>query len=240
MTHQIVERFLRNPNLGLRSRQLVWYMTHRFTRWDRKLTKLYLSAVQIRKLHIGCGNHHLPGWLNMDYFPLSGDDLYLDARHRFFFDDGSFHYIFSEHMIEHISYDDGLNMISECRRVLRPGGKIRISTPDLSFLIDLYKPMKSSIQRQYIDWTRQEFFDGSPDINEVFVINYFMRNWGHTFIYDEDLLKRTMLKAGFTSLVKRNLHESEVPEFRNLENETRLPPGLLQLETITFEGTKPT
>jgi predicted SAM-dependent methyltransferase len=47
----------------------------------------------------------------------------------------TFDFIFSEHMIEHVSHDDGAKMLAECHRVLKPGGHIRITTPDLAFLV---------------------------------------------------------------------------------------------------------
>jgi predicted SAM-dependent methyltransferase len=57
-----------------------------------------------------------------------------------------FDYVFSEHMIEHVSYAEGLLMLRECLRVLKPGGRIRIATPSLEVLLDLYKPSKTPIQ----------------------------------------------------------------------------------------------
>ena len=92
----------------------------------------------------------MSGWLNSDIEPKLKDILYLDATQDFPIEDNSFDYIFSEHMIEHITYNDAKRMISECFRILKPGGVIRISTPDLSFLVDLYKDNKSEVQTQFI------------------------------------------------------------------------------------------
>ena len=47
-----------------------------------------------------------------------------------------------------------------------------------------------------------------------------------------------MKQVGFTNIVKCDLGESEDPELCNLENEKRLPAGLLRLETVTLEGIK--
>jgi len=239
MIDEVVERVRRNPDLLRRSQQMLWYTAHRFTGWDRKAAARYIAESPVRKLHIGCGKNILPNWLNMDYLPLSRAALYLDARRPFFFKGDTFDYIFSEHMIEHISYDDGLKMLVECRRVLKPLGKLRISTPDLTFMIGLCRSEKSALEREYIKWASDVFCNGCPGVNEVFVINYFMRNWGHTFIYDENTLRNAMTTAGFTNIVKCDLQESEDAALRNLENEARLPPGFLRLETITLEGAKP-
>jgi predicted SAM-dependent methyltransferase len=221
-----------------RSRQTFWYLAHRFGMRDRGLAEQYILQSHVRKLHLGCGWNLLPGWLNMDYFPESRGALYLDARRPFFFRDETFDYILSEHMIEHISYRDGLNMLGECHRILKRRGKIRISTPDLAFLIELYRADKSSLQQQYVVWANRTFVQHAPEDNEVFVINNFMRDWGHTFIYDVNTLATAMESAGFTDISKHNLRQSKDDALCNLENLKRIPERFLELETITLEGTK--
>jgi predicted SAM-dependent methyltransferase len=240
---KMIFRVAKNPLgeslLFRRSRQLRWYLEHRFSGRDRRCAQRYLIRSPVAKLHIGCGKNILSGWLNMDYLPLSREMLYLDARRRFFFTDKTFDYIFSEHMIEHVSYGDGLRMLAECRRVLKPSGRIRISTPNLAFLVDLYRDAGSDRQRDYIKWACRTFIEDAPEDTEVFVINYFVRSWGHRFIYDEKTLRNAMTTAGFANIVKHGLQESEDPVLRDLENEDRMPPGFLSMETITLEGTKP-
>jgi predicted SAM-dependent methyltransferase len=221
-----------------RSRQTFWYLAHRFGMRDRGLAEQYILQSHVRKLHLGCGWNLLPGWLNMDYLPESRDALYLDARRPFFFRDETFDYILSEHMIEHISYRDGLNMLGECHRILKRRGKIRISTPDLAFLIELYRADKSSLQQQYVVWANRTFVQHAPEDSEVFVINNFMRDWGHTFIYDVNTLATAMESAGFTDISKHNLRQSKDDALCNLENLKRIPARFLELETMTLEGTK--
>jgi predicted SAM-dependent methyltransferase len=188
-------------------------------------------------LHIGCGTHFLPGWLNTDYEPTSRDMIQLDATRQFGFKDNSFDFVFSEHMIEHISFSAGSFMLRECYRVLRPEGRIRISTPDLAFVLNLYASEKSDLQKRYIQWFTTRF--GVPEANAAFVINQFVRFWGHQFIYDEKTLSAALSQAGFIKIVKCNLQESESEALCNLENETRMPKGFLRLETLTIEAMKP-
>jgi predicted SAM-dependent methyltransferase len=220
------------------SRQVFWYVAHHFVLRDRKIAAQYILRSQIRKLHLGCGEYLLPGWLNMDYRPLCRETLYIDARQPFFFPDETFDYIFSEHMIEHISHGGGAKMLTECHRILKKGGRIRISTPDLAFLINLYRPDKSAVQREYIDWANQTFVKGSSGKNEVFVINNFMRAWGHTFVYDENTLRTAMSRVGFTDITKHDLQNSDHDALENLENLTRIPKAFLEIETMILEGTK--
>jgi predicted SAM-dependent methyltransferase len=236
--HRLIERIEGRLNLLKGPRQRLWYVAHRFGMRDRKFAKQYILQSQVRKLHLGCGWNLLPGWLNMDYLPLCREALYLDVRQPFFFLDESFDYIFSEHMIEHMSYHDGVNMLTECYRVLKRNGKIRISTPDLAFLINLYRPDKSSLQREYIAWSNRTFLKDSQEDSAVFLINNFMRDWGHIFIYDEDTLTAAMANTGFTNITKCDLQQSNDDALRNLENLERLPKYFLELETMTLEGTK--
>jgi predicted SAM-dependent methyltransferase len=214
------------------------YQVHRrFGAVDRQLINNYLQKNEIRKLHIGCGFNPIDGWLNSDYRPYPTDTLLLDATQTFPIADNQFDYIFSEHMIEHIKYAEGLSMLTECFRVLRNNGTVRVSTPNLPFLLDLYRSDKSEQQIEYIKWATDNFVPGT-DYDDIFVINNFVRDWGHQFIYDEKTLRSSLAKAGFVNITKCDLNLSEKEPFRNLENETRLPAGFLKMETLTLEGTK--
>jgi predicted SAM-dependent methyltransferase len=219
-------------------RHLLWRSSRGFGRTDKAIIGRYLSTRVIRKLHIGCGDHLLEGWLNADLFPRSADVLHLDSTEPFPFDDEQLDYIFSEHMIEHISYAQGLQMLSECHRVLKKNGRIRISTPSLAFLIDLYRANESGLQAEYIRWATGQFVKSAPCSHATFVINNFVRDWGHQFIYDEEILSASLRTAGFSEITRHELNQSEHEALRNLENEERMPQGFLRLETMTLEATK--
>src|SRR4029450_4609520 len=86
----------------------------------RRKIDTYLKSAPVRKLHLGASRNHLSGWLNADIYPLDAGILYLDVTIRFPFGDSSFDYIFFEHLIEHIDFQDGMVMLRECWRVLKP------------------------------------------------------------------------------------------------------------------------
>lgn len=205
---------------------------------DKKLIKQYLAQQRVRKLQLGCGPNILDGWLNSDYFSGLFHAINLDATGEYPFENETFDYIFSEHMIEHFSFAKGQIMLKECFRVLRDGGKLRISTPDLAFLVALYQGEKSDLQKEYIKWSIREWVADAPFSEDTFVINNFVRNWGHTFIYDEKILRYSLESAGFKDIVRCRLNESRDELLCNLEHENRLPPGFLRMETLTLEATK--
>ena len=223
------------------------WLLRRFLRGFRpanaRVIRRYFLDHDVRKLHLGCGGNVLDGWLNTDVLGRGRRDVrYLDAAGRFpFGDECRFDYVFSEHLIEHFSLSMGLAMLEECFRVLKPGGKIRITTPDLRFLIDICREDKSAIEREYVDWVVKRSsppsrFRSVP--SEAFVVNTFMRSWGHRFIYDERTLSLALASTGFSDVTRCELNASDDEALRGIENASRLPRGYLALESMTLEATK--
>ena len=202
-----------------------------------KIYSNYIKNNKIHKLNIGCGQNYLVGWLNTDIFTSSRNVFYLNAAKKFPFRNNTFDYIFSEHMIEHISLNSGMIMVTEIYRVLKTNGKVRISTPDIKFLVSLLLK-KDKITNNYSNFffsnKKYNGFDDAPAI----IVNEFMRDHGHKFIYSKSVLKSLLLEAGFKDINYYNLNESNTPDFRGLENINRLPEGFLQFESFTIEGTK--
>jgi predicted SAM-dependent methyltransferase len=150
---------------------------------DRRLANEYFRRDRPYKLQIGAGRNLLPGWLNTN-FEFDFGVFFLDATGRFPFPDNTFEYIYSEHMVEHVPYQAGEAMLKECLRVLRPGGVMRIATPDLQFLIKLYSDPETDLHRRYIRWSCDNVITDCPSYHAGFVLNNFVREWGHQFIYD--------------------------------------------------------
>ena len=199
------------------------------------LIKKYINQNKVLKLHIGSGKNVIKDWLNCDISPLSFKVVFADVRNKFLINDNVIDYIFSEHMIEHINYKDGLKMLTECYRVLKPGGKIRITTPDLNTLIEILKNDKN-IYDNYIKWSHKE--NNLINANSIEVFNNFFQSWGHKFIYDKNFLKTNLQEIGFKNLKYFKLKISDDYHFENLEHAHRLPENFLQIESFTIEGTK--
>lgn len=201
--------------------------------------ELYFShPSEKKKLHLGCGPRLLEGWINADVAPAMPRVLAMDASQRFPFSGDSFDFIFSEHMIEHLPCDAGLVMLSESFRVLKPAAWIRIATPDLQFLIGLYVAPRQPLHASYIKWAANTFMP-SREPTAALVVNNFMRDWQHAFIYDRPTLRNALTEVGFVAIREPELGESEVPELQGLEHVHRLPPGFLALESMVFEAQKP-
>ena len=64
------------------------------------------------------------------YAKTSFQPFYYQQGMRLPFDDGSMHFIFSEHFFEHLFFDEALDLMKECHRILAQRGVMRLSVPD--------------------------------------------------------------------------------------------------------------
>ncbi len=236
MKHNYFLRQLYYVNVSLTNTFAAWYV--RLGNAGR--VAHYLTTHPIKKLHLGAGGNLLPGWCNTDIVPDLKTGVYLNITRHFPFASGSFEYVFSEHTIEHISLRQGIAMLQECFRVLKPKGRVRIATPDLKFLIEMYNQEKTDLQKREITRIVDMVF---PDVNlyyDSFVINNFFRNWGHQFIYDYKVLKALLERVGFTQVTLCQVAESADENLRGLEAHGKfISPESNKLQTFVVEAVKP-
>jgi predicted SAM-dependent methyltransferase len=201
----------------------------------------YLRTHPVRKLQLGAGGNVHPGWLNTDIadYKREHEIVYLDARKPFPFPDSSFDFVFSEHMIEHLRYPEGLRCLRECHRVLRPGGRIRLATPSLSRLASLYGDDLTDVQRRYIQWSTDSFVDHADGYEPGYVLNNFFRSWGHEFIYDEQTLRQALASAGFVDIEEWPIGESAEAELAGLERHLPDEGEFNEYETLVVEARRP-
>lgn len=97
------------------------------------------AARPITRLHVGCGSHAAPGWINADRHPGEGIELCADLRDGLPIDDASVDYAVAMHVLQDLPWDELPGVLAELRRVLRPGGTLRLGLPDLDRAFDAYR-----------------------------------------------------------------------------------------------------
>lgn len=145
------------------------------------------------RLNIGCGKVHLSEWINID-LDSNEADLQLDITWPLPFENNSCELIFNEHLLEHLSAEQGLDFLKECRRVLKDGGTLRISMPSLDRLI----------QRSNDGTWREADWLSWPEFKHVTtraqMINMAFREWGHQWLYDREEIHKRLKDAGFETI----------------------------------------
>ena len=173
------------------------------------------------KLHLGSGTVRLDGWVNID-LETPQADLHFDLTRGLPLPDGCARLVYHEHVMEHITLEQGRFGLRDWHRLLQPGGILRIATPDLAYVVERYQG----------DWKDQAWLK-LPEYQfiqtKAEMINVSMRWWGHQFLYDGEQLEREMRAAGFATITRCRLGESTIPELRGLE--TR-PDSILILEGV--------
>jgi predicted SAM-dependent methyltransferase len=205
------------------------------------------GAARELKLHLGCGSTVVPGWENIDKSPsivlarvpalrralatvhvltpeqanadFPSGIVRADVRRGLPYEDATVHYIYSSHMIEHMSRWQGLALVKECRRVLMPDGVLRLATPDLAQVVDAYR---SGVK------------GGAATPADAFMggLGTFMEQPGsrlqrvvqrlfvapHQWLYDEQSLTLLVEEAGFVDVGVREFRDSALPDIALLEH----------------------
>lgn len=124
----------------------------------------------------------------------------LDICQTLPFADGCVDWVYAEHLIEHVSLTDGLIWLKEVRRILAPGGIVRITTPDLRLYVQSYLNGDRFFDRhrRRIDMALRTVAPPMPTRN-AFMFNQLFYVYGHRWIYDEDEMRYALGQAGFAA-----------------------------------------
>jgi SAM-dependent methyltransferase len=93
----------------------------------------------VRRLNWGCGPFTPRGWIHLDRETRNGVAVVHDMRDGLPLRDASVDYAVAVHALQDLAYLDVVPALAELRRVLRPGGALRLALPDLDRAIDAYR-----------------------------------------------------------------------------------------------------
>jgi predicted SAM-dependent methyltransferase len=145
-----------------------------------------------------------------------------------------------EHMIEHVPYEAALQMISEARRVLQRDGVFRISTPNAD-VIRLLPDSDDPDVQDYIRWwcrTHGSASQRAEEASPVHAMNLVMHSFGHTYLYDEDTLRRVLTRAGFRQVVRCEPGMSEHAELVGVDRHAQsVGDQINRVESLILEAT---
>jgi predicted SAM-dependent methyltransferase len=94
---------------------------------------------RLRRLNWGCGTEPQPGWINSDIKEDPTVDISCDILDGLPLEESSIDYVVSIHALPELKLTDQVPALMELRRVLAPGGVLRLALPDLDRAIDAYR-----------------------------------------------------------------------------------------------------
>jgi hypothetical protein len=92
----------------------------------------------VRRLNWGCGSWVEDGWINCDMKEGPGI-LTCDIRRGLPLESDSIEYAVSIHALPELHYTEQVGALGELRRVLKPGGTLRLGLPDLERAFRAYQ-----------------------------------------------------------------------------------------------------
>jgi predicted SAM-dependent methyltransferase len=176
-------------------------------------------------LHLGCGQKHLEGFLNVDLNIAARPDLWIDIRKTLPFPDESIIGAYTCHVLEHFVYEDALAALRETYRVLKPSAGLRIVVPSLEKALDAYLKNDSA---WFGDWP-----DSRKSIGGRFN-NYLLCRDQHKLMFDFSLLEELLDQAGFHDLEVAGYGQSKI--FEGLLPEMEDDQGDLIEESLIVEA----
>lgn len=166
-------------------------------------------------LDLGCGPNSHDHLINLDYLWHPQVDVCWDITRGLPFADGTMQGVFSEHCLEHFSLPPALELLREIRRVLAPGGIVRIVVPDGELYLrtyaaqlagDLSRPFPfQEIEKANALWTPM------LSVNRLFYQDRESLS-GHRTIYDFPLLATALRHCGFEKITRCAFGEGGDPQ----------------------------
>lgn len=154
--------------------------------------------------------------------------LIHDVQNGLPFASGSAHAVYASHLIEHLSPETAIFFLQEAHRVLMPGGRIRLVTPDLEHLAAVYLDARRGNAAPG-DEPASQFLNGLgvlQSFDRTSWVTKLYRLWKpydlHKWLYDERSLQVLLCQNGFAEPLRRGFLESGIPNIADVEHEDRL------------------
>jgi predicted SAM-dependent methyltransferase len=184
-------------------------------RQARRRTMEFLASLPKDDLcvNLGCGYRPMKGWVNVDRARGPEVQVVWDLASGLPFPDSSCAAVFSEHLIEHVTKEAATRLLSECHRVLKSGGVLRVSTPDAERYLRSYAGDGEFLRHS-------GFLE--PVETPLERINQMMRERGqHLWVYDAESLILLLRKTGFSSAAEQQFGVSTHPRMQRIDSAER-------------------
>jgi len=160
--------------------------------------RLAIPADEKVYINLGSGGDSFSGFIGIDFF---GDPTAYgaDLRYPLLIDDDTVDGIFTEHTLEHLTYDEDARLLQECFRILKPGGRIRVVLPDVSLFAKHYAAGDTA---WFAQWEQLVLAPrGRKLVSPMTAISFVTQEFGHRSAWDMTTVERFLTAAGFTDVI---------------------------------------
>jgi predicted SAM-dependent methyltransferase len=183
-----------------------WIGTIEYSGWSWIAAVVDKEAPEMVKLNLGSFIDTIgSGWENIDILPLadkvnpSHKFRQLDVRGGLPYANDSVDLINASHFVEHLTLDEAHRFCSEVYRVLKPGGVVRISTPDANIIINHY----INHDMKFFDKIQPEEYINAKTEEEKFSMLLFSLDNQHKAVYGPEMLEQYLRQAGFQKVYRQ-------------------------------------
>lgn len=164
------------------------------------------------KLSLGSGAVRLSGWTHVDSDERCQPDVCADLSGPLPFPDACASHLHSEDFIGQLTFSEAASFVQECFRILKPGGVLRLLTPDLDQLVRMYLARDARLKQL---WEREV---GIPlqvgTLGEL--VHTALTFADQQSFYDEETLRVLLESAGF-EVERVSFNQSRFPDLQGLD-----------------------
>ena len=153
------------------------------------------------KLHLGCGKRYLPGYIHVDIDDGDHIDYCLDIKSLKIFKNNSVDIIYSCGAIVYFDRQELKEVLLDWNRILKPGGKLRISVTDFKKIIEVYNTSGMDIETRGLL---------GPLFGRWLIKNDILYQ---KTVFDFDSLKAFLKKCGFNNISKYDWRDILPPDY---------------------------
>jgi predicted SAM-dependent methyltransferase len=148
------------------------------------------------KINLGCGWRNFgPEWIHIDNGDYKHLDIKSDVTKKLPLEDNFADLIYVSHVIAYFDRNQIVDVLKEWKRVLKPGGKLRLATPDFKEIVKLYIQNDMCLDN-FLGPLYGKMIMGDEQIY-------------HRTTYDFESLDQTLKKSGFKDIKKYDWRETE-------------------------------
>ena len=138
----------------------------------------------MKKVNLGCGDRYSQDWVNLDFNSEHPDVISHNLLNSLPFGNEEVDVIYNSHFLEHFSLEEATKILTECYRVLKKGGIIRIVVPDLESVCREYLYILDNLDKpenkEKYQWIVIELLDQMVRTQK----------WGLMNVYWEEVVKK--------------------------------------------------